>query len=102
MKIHDTIILSIKATQEGARRVVLIATRNTAITVRDAMSGLLLRTMEGALDPTVYTILLENNLVYCGTSNHNILVYTFQVIVYTLLTVFPLQFITVNYLRMAS
>lgn len=71
--------MAIKATLEGARRVLLVASRNTQITVRDAMSGLLMRTLDSTFNPTVYTILLENSTIYCGTSQHDILVYTFQV-----------------------
>lgn len=83
-KVEDTITISekdllvLKATQEGARRVLLLATRNSPVSVRDAMSGLLMRTMEGMINPTVYTMLLHNNKVYCGTSQHDVLVYTFQ------------------------
>lgn len=47
------------------------------------MSGLYMRTMETPFFPTVYTLLLEDNLVYCGTSQHDILVYTFQVCIFT-------------------
>lgn len=68
-----------KATKEGARKVLLVATRNSAVSVRDAMSGLYMRSMETPFLPTVYTLILEDNLVYCGTSQHDILVYTFQV-----------------------
>ncbi|GJQ86779.1 hypothetical protein Trydic_g5573 [Trypoxylus dichotomus] len=78
LKIYDSNILAIKATQEGARRVLIVASRSTEVTVRDAMSGLLLRTMDSSFYPTVYTMLLINNSVYCGTSQHDILVFTFQ------------------------
>lgn len=78
-KISDHNVLVVKATREGARKVLLVATRNSAVSVRDAMSGLHMRNMETPFFPTVYTLLLENNLVYCGTSQHDILVYTFEV-----------------------
>ncbi|KRT82302.1 hypothetical protein AMK59_4533, partial [Oryctes borbonicus] len=78
LKIYDSNILAIKATQEGARRVIIVASRNTEITVRDAMSGLLLRVMDSTFYPTVYAMLLIDNFVYCGTSQHDILVFTFQ------------------------
>lgn len=79
VRLSQNNILAMKASQEGARRVLLVATRNSAVTVRDAMSGLLLREMHAPIFPTVYTVLLDKNLVYCGTSQHDILVYTFDV-----------------------
>lgn len=70
----------IKATNEGARKVLLVALKQSPVCVRDAMSGLLMRRMEASFSPSVYTILLEKNLVYCGTSKHDILVHNFYVI----------------------
>ena len=69
----------LKAAQEGARRVLLVGMRNAPVFVRDAMSGLRLRTMTESVTPTVYSLILENSMVYCGTTAHDILVYSFHV-----------------------
>lgn len=79
IKISDTNVLVMRATQEGPRKVLVVATRNAAVSVRDALSGLLLRTLQTPFFPTVYTLLFDRNLIYCGTSQHDILVYTFEV-----------------------
>lgn len=79
VKVAESNVLVIKAAPEGARRILLVASRKAPVSIRDAMSGLLMREFDPKIFPTVYTLLLENNLVYCGTSQHDILVYTFQV-----------------------
>lgn len=78
-KYSNDSILVLKATQEGARRVLLIGSRNSPVCIRDAMTGLYMRTMEDVVSPTVYSLILEKNLLYCGTTNHDILVYSFHV-----------------------
>ncbi|KAK4884305.1 hypothetical protein RN001_000576 [Aquatica leii] len=78
LKVSQTNILMIKASQEGPRKVLIVAMRNSPVCVRDAISGLLLRTMQTSFSPTVYTLLIDKNLIYCGTSQHDILVYTFE------------------------
>ncbi|KAJ8924001.1 hypothetical protein NQ315_006777 [Exocentrus adspersus] len=77
-KFSDNSILVLKATLEGARRVLVVGSRNTAVCIRDAMTGLYMRIMENVISPTVYSLLIEKNLVYCGTTNHDILVYCFH------------------------
>lgn len=69
----------VKPTQEGARRVLLMGMKNEPVCIRDAMSGLHLRTMYHLMIPTVYSLVLENSLVYCGTQNQDILVFNFNV-----------------------
>ncbi|KAF5274039.1 hypothetical protein FQR65_LT04437 [Abscondita terminalis] len=78
VKVSNSNILTIKAYQEGPRKVLIVAMRNSPVCVRDALSGLLLRTMQTSFLPTVYTLLIDKNLIYCGTSQHDILVYTFE------------------------
>ncbi|XP_063905425.1 uncharacterized protein LOC135124351 [Zophobas morio] len=77
-KISDDNVMVLKAAQEGARRVLLVGMRNAPVFVRDAMSGLRLRTMTESVTPTVYSLILENSMVYCGTTAHDILVYSFH------------------------
>ncbi|EFA07123.2 hypothetical protein TcasGA2_TC010114 [Tribolium castaneum] len=77
-RISEEAVLVLKATKEGARRVLLVGSRNAPVCVRDAMSGLRLRTLGDCVTPTVYSLLLENNMVYCGTMSHDILVFGFH------------------------
>lgn len=72
-------VFILKAAQEGARRVLLVGARNSGVCIRDAMSGLRMRSLASANTPTVYSMFLEKNLVYCGTSIHDILVFDFHV-----------------------
>lgn len=48
------------------------------------MSGLHLRTMTDFISPTVYCLILENSMVYCGTANNDLLVFRFHVGFYSL------------------
>lgn len=72
-------VLMVKATTEGSRQVLILASRKREIMVRDAFSGLLLRTMCEEQKPTIYSLLLERSFVYCGTSDKGILVLDFNV-----------------------
>ncbi|KAF5292388.1 hypothetical protein FQA39_LY03422 [Lamprigera yunnana] len=78
LKVSNFNILMMRAAQEGPRKILVVAMRNSPVCIRDAISGLLLRTMITSFSPTVYTLLIDKNLVYCGTSQHDILVYTFE------------------------
>ncbi|XP_060527967.1 uncharacterized protein LOC132702991 isoform X2 [Cylas formicarius] len=69
----------IKAVQEGPRYVLLVGNRNAPVCVRDALSGLYLRNFsKDEMPVTVYSLLLERNLLYCGTTCKDILVYNFH------------------------
>ncbi|VVC88388.1 unnamed protein product [Leptidea sinapis] len=57
--------------KEGPRKVLLVAVRSEDVTIRDAQTGLLLRTLTGP-KMTVYTLLYEDGKIYCGTSTHQI------------------------------
>lgn len=58
----------------------LIGHRHAEIYVRDAMSGLFLRSFGStAVTPTVYSIVINQNNLYCGTAKDNILVFAFHV-----------------------
>ncbi|XP_057659377.1 uncharacterized protein LOC130895839 [Diorhabda carinulata] len=70
-------IFVLRATQEGARKVLLIGSRNSSVLIRDAMSGLHLRTLD-TMCPTVYCIVLDKHFVYCGTTSHDILKFNFH------------------------
>ncbi|XP_008296494.1 zinc finger protein 106 [Stegastes partitus] len=64
------------SSQEGARRVLLVGSFDSTISVRDAKNGLLLRTLEGH-SKTVLCMKVVNDLVFSGSSDqcvyaHNI------------------------------
>ncbi|KAK0087322.1 hypothetical protein PV325_001262 [Microctonus aethiopoides] len=83
----DKPVLALRASTEGARRVLIVASRNQPITIRDAQNGLYLRTISGQRTHTVYSLMRDRNLVYCGTSSTSIPVFDFisgeQVLQYT-------------------
>ncbi|KYM85433.1 hypothetical protein ALC53_04676 [Atta colombica] len=70
-------VLALKATNEGPRRILIIASRNQPINIRDALTGLLLRMISGQNNSTVYSLLRHDNLIYCGTSSTSINVFDF-------------------------
>ncbi|XP_011696042.1 PREDICTED: uncharacterized protein LOC105454836 isoform X2 [Wasmannia auropunctata] len=70
-------VLALKATNEGPRRILIIASRNQPISIRDALTGLFLRTISGQKSHTVYSLLRHDNLIYCGTSSTSINVFDF-------------------------
>ncbi|XP_037304771.1 zinc finger protein 106 [Pungitius pungitius] len=57
--------------QEGARRVLLVGSYDSSITVRDAKSGLLLRTLQGHTK-TVLCMKVVNDLVFSGSSDTSV------------------------------
>lgn len=57
--------------QEGARRVLLVGSYDSTISVRDAKSGLLLRTLEGH-SKTVLCLKVVNDLVFSGSSDTSV------------------------------
>lgn len=79
LEFSDKSVLALKASAEGPRRVLIVASRNQPITIRDANTGLFLRTICGYKNHTVYSLMRDRNLVYCGTSSTSIPVYDFTV-----------------------
>lgn len=77
LNLTDCNILAIKAAKEGARNVIIVAARGQPVTVRDASSGLLLRSFSWCA--TVYCLQLfrESPLVYCGTNSKSVVVTDF-------------------------
>ncbi|XP_049952427.1 uncharacterized protein LOC126467492 [Schistocerca serialis cubense] len=73
----DEAILSLKTAKEGPRQVLLVSCRNQPLTIRDAKTGLLMRTVSLNMSGSVYCTLLDSSLIYCGTSNGKICVYEF-------------------------
>ncbi|XP_076283316.1 uncharacterized protein LOC143210391 isoform X2 [Lasioglossum baleicum] len=77
IQFSDKSVLALKATNEGPRRVLIVASRSQPITIRDAQNGLFLRTICGQKSHTVYSLMRDHNLIYCGTSTTSILVFDF-------------------------
>jgi hypothetical protein len=76
----DGLILCLKASKEGSRSVILVASRGKAIQVRDAKDGLLLRTLANEMaNISVYDIALDGNTIYCGCNSHEIYAIDFTV-----------------------
>lgn len=78
IKFSDQSILALRALKEGPRKVLLVAARSENVTVKDAQTGLLLRTLTGP-KMTVYTLLYEDGKVYCGTSSNQVQVFDYAV-----------------------
>lgn len=78
IKFSDQSILALRALKEGPRKVLLVAARSENVTIKDAQTGLLLRTLVGP-KMTVYTLLYEDGKVYCGTSSNQIQVFDYAV-----------------------
>ncbi|XP_066526131.1 zinc finger protein 106 [Hoplias malabaricus] len=57
--------------QEGARHILLVGSYDSTISVRDAKSGLLLRTLEGHTK-TVLCMKVVNDLVFSGSSDQSV------------------------------
>lgn len=64
-------ISCLASAQEGARRVLLVGSYDSTISVRDAKSGLLLRTLEGH-SKTVLCLKVVNDLVFSGSSDTSV------------------------------
>lgn len=77
IQFSDKSVLALKATNEGPRRVLIVASRSQPITIRDAQNGLFLRTICGQRSYTVYSLMRDQNLIYCGTSSTSIPVFDF-------------------------
>ncbi|XP_026675015.1 uncharacterized protein LOC108631886 isoform X2 [Ceratina calcarata] len=77
IQFSDKSVLALKATNEGPRRVLIVASRSQPITIRDAQNGLFLRTICGQRSYTVYSLMRDHNLIYCGTSSTSIPVFDF-------------------------
>ncbi|XP_069942503.1 uncharacterized protein [Cherax quadricarinatus] len=69
-------VTSLKAMTEGGRRVLLVAAKTTPLMIRDAMTGLFLRTLEH-IQLTVYATVSHGGLLYTGGSNKAIVYYDF-------------------------
>ncbi|XP_070137817.1 zinc finger protein 106 [Drosophila bipectinata] len=70
-------IIAVKATKEGIRKILLIGCKGNFVLMHDAGSGLLLRQFEIPEGLNVYSILLDDNYLYCGTQKNEIFQFEF-------------------------
>lgn len=78
-KFNDGTILALKATVEGPRRILLVASEESSVYIRDAMTGLHLRTIAKYDTYNVHSMIVDRNLIYCGTSKGDLLKLSFHV-----------------------
>lgn len=72
-------IIALKAAKEGSRKILIVSSRSNNINIRDAISGLLLRSIQVPLKITVNSILLDGSNIHCGTNQNFTLTYDFLV-----------------------
>ncbi|XP_055853517.1 uncharacterized protein LOC129917157 [Episyrphus balteatus] len=70
-------IIAIRATKEGPRKILIVSSKGNQINFRDAMTGLLLRSLDVPDNLHIYSILLDDGCVYCGTQRSEIHQYNF-------------------------
>lgn len=72
-------IIAVKATKEGTRKILLVGCKGNFIQMHDAGSGLLLRRLELPEGLNVYSLLLSDSYIYCGTQKNEIFQFEFAV-----------------------
>ncbi|XP_017047096.1 zinc finger protein 106 isoform X2 [Drosophila ficusphila] len=65
-------IIAIKATKEGVRKILLLGCKGNFVQMRDAANGLLLRNVCISEGLNVYSLLLNEGHIYCGTQRNEI------------------------------
>ncbi|XP_043947947.1 uncharacterized protein LOC108031721 isoform X2 [Drosophila biarmipes] len=65
-------IIAIKATTEGVRKILVLGCRGNFVQMHDASSGLLLRRVCIPEGLNVYSLLLNDGHIYCGTQKNEI------------------------------
>ena len=85
--VHDSILISIsnrqilcmKATKEGPRKILIIGTSEGDIEIRDAIDGLLLRTIPVPEKLKIYSLVLDGGFLYYGTNGSDLTAVDFTV-----------------------
>ncbi|EDW81467.2 uncharacterized protein Dwil_GK12087 [Drosophila willistoni] len=70
-------IIAVKATKEGPRKIVILGCKGNFVYMHDATTGLLLRRLTLPNDLNVYSLLLNDGHVYCGTQKNEIFKFDF-------------------------
>lgn len=69
-----------RAAKEGPRNILLVSSRGQTIQVRDAIDGLLLRTLsEDLAKASIYDMLIVGSTIYCGSNQQEIFSVDFTV-----------------------
>lgn len=72
--------MAVKATKEGPRKILIIAARACQMNIRDAETGLLLRTLEIPDKITIYSLAIAGGILHCGTNQNELISFNFTVI----------------------
>ncbi|KAH8369475.1 hypothetical protein KR009_012088 [Drosophila setifemur] len=70
-------IIAVKATKEGVRKILVLGCKGNFIHMHDAGNGLLLRRLEIPEGLNVYSLLLNDGHIYCGTQKNQIYQFEF-------------------------
>ncbi|XP_041675409.1 uncharacterized protein LOC108111566 isoform X2 [Drosophila eugracilis] len=65
-------IIAIKATKEGVRKIIVLGCKGNFVQIHDAANGLLLRRLCIPDGLNVYSLLLNDGHIYCGTQKNEI------------------------------
>ncbi|XP_036672933.3 uncharacterized protein [Drosophila suzukii] len=68
----DQSIIAIKATKEGVRKILVLGCKGNVVQMHDAGSGLLLRRVCIPEGLNVYSLLINDGHIYCGTQKNEI------------------------------
>ncbi|KAL7731300.1 hypothetical protein ACLKA6_014471 [Drosophila palustris] len=71
-------IIAVKATKEGARRIIMLGCKGNFVFLHDAASGLLLRRLSIPEGLNVYSLLLIDGHVFCGTQKNEVYKFEFS------------------------
>jgi len=72
-------IIAIKATKEGVRKILVLGCKGNVVQMHDAGSGLLLRRVCIPEGLNVYSLLINDGHIYCGTQKNEIYQLEFDV-----------------------
>jgi len=65
-------IIAIKATKEGVRKILVLGCKGNFVQMHDAGNGLLLRHVFIAEGLNIYSLLLDEGHIYCGTQKNEL------------------------------
>lgn len=72
-------IIAVKATKEGVRKIILLGCKGNIVFLHDAATGLLLRRLSMPEGLNVYSLLLIDGHVFCGTQKNEVYKFDFAV-----------------------
>ncbi|XP_070063383.1 serine-rich adhesin for platelets isoform X2 [Drosophila virilis] len=70
-------IIAVKATKEGVRKIILLGCKGNFVFMHDAATGLLLRRLSIPDGLNVYSLLLTDGHVFCGTQKNEVFKFDF-------------------------